>query len=637
MGPRRTTILLAATTRLLAAVLAATPARADERPGPAAPAAAPGAPVAPVASATHGIAMHGDLKYPPGFAHFDYVNPKAPKGGRVRQAAVGTFDSFNPFLVRGNPAAGLSRTWDTLLVSSADEPFSEYGLLAEKVETPPDRSSVTFTLRPQARWHDGRPVTADDVLWSFETLRAKGQPFYRAYWEGVAKAEKLSDRVVRFTFKPGQNRELPLILGQLVVLPKHWWATREFDKTTLEPPLGSGPYRIESFDAGRRVVFRRVPDYWGRELPVNVGRDNFDEIVVDYYRDDTVELEAFKAGEYDVRPENSSKAWATAYDFPAVREGLVKKEEIPHDRPAGMQAFVFNARRPLFRDRRVREALGLAFDFEWSNRTLFFGQYRRSRSFFDNSELAATGLPGPGEVAVLEPLRGKVPDEVFTTEFRPPATDGSGNNREQLKRAVELLREAGWKVDPATKKLVDGNGEPMRFEILLVSPLFERVALPWAKNLERLGIAATVRTVDSAQYRRRLDDFDFDVVVGNFPQSSSPGNEQRSFWGSAFADKAGSDNLIGLRDPAVDALVEQVVSAPDRKSLVDRTRALDRVLQWGHWVVPQWHSPVDRVAWWDLLGQPSKVPTQGYQLDAWWVDPSKAEALAKRRGKSATP
>lgn len=637
MGPRRTTILLAATTRLLAAVLAATPVRADERPGAAAPAAAPGAPVAPVASATHGIAMHGDLKYPPGFAHFDYVNPKAPKGGRVRQAAVGTFDSFNPFLVRGNPAAGLSRTWDTLLVSSADEPFSEYGLLAEKVETPPDRSSVTFTLRPQARWHDGRPVTADDVLWSFETLRAKGQPFYRAYWEGVAKAEKLSDRVVRFTFKPGQNRELPLILGQLVVLPKHWWATREFDKTTLEPPLGSGPYRIESFDAGRRVVFRRVPDYWGRELPVNVGRDNFDEIVVDYYRDDTVELEAFKAGEYDVRPENSSKAWATAYDFPAVREGLVKKEEIPHDRPAGMQAFVFNARRPLFRDRRVREALGLAFDFEWSNRTLFFGQYRRSRSFFDNSELAATGLPGPGEVAVLEPLRGKVPDEVFTTEFRPPATDGSGNNREQLKRAVELLREAGWKVDPATKKLVDGNGEPMRFEILLVSPLFERVALPWAKNLERLGITATVRTVDSAQYRRRLDDFDFDVVVGNFPQSSSPGNEQRSFWGSAFADKAGSDNLIGLRDPAVDALVEQVVSAPDRKSLVDRTRALDRVLQWGHWVVPQWHSPVDRVAWWDLLGQPSKVPTQGYQLDAWWVDPSKAEALAKRRGKSATP
>lgn len=620
-----------------AAVPPTTPTDAAAAPSAAtaSPVAAPEAPTRAVGG--HGIAMHGDLKYPPGFAHFDYVNPQAPKGGRVRQAAVGTFDSFNPFIVRGNPAAGLSRVWDTLMVSSADEPFSEYGLLAEKVETPPDRSSVTFTLRPQAKWHDGKPVTADDVLWSFETLRTKGQPFYRAYYDGVAKAEKLAERVIRFTFKPGQNRELPLILGQLVVLPRHWWEKREFEKTSLEPPLGSGAYRVAGVDAGRRVTLQRVADYWGRDLPVNVGRDNFDTVILDYYRDDTVELEAFKAGEYDFRPENSSKAWATAYDFPAMREGLVKKEEIPHSRPAGMQAFVFNARRRLFADRRVREALGLVFDFEWSNRTLFYGQYKRTRSFFDNSELAAAGLPGPGESAVLEPLRGKVPDEVFTTAYGPPVTDGSGNNREQLRRAVELLSAAGWKIDPATKKLVDAKGEPFAFEILLVSPLFERVALPWAKNLERLGVTANVRTVDSAQYRRRLDDFDFDVVVGNFPQSTSPGNEQRSFWGSSFADRPGSDNLIGLRDPAVDQLVEQVVAAPDRGSLVDRTRALDRVLQWGQWVVPQWHSPVDRVAYWDLFGQPSRVPAQGFQLDTWWVDPAKAEALAKRRGKSAPP
>ncbi|MEW6268473.1 MAG: extracellular solute-binding protein [Thermodesulfobacteriota bacterium] len=579
----------------------------------------------------HGIAMHGDLKYGPDFRHFDYVDPDAPKGGRVKQATIGTFDSFNPFIVRGNPASGIGQIYDTLMTSSADEPFSEYGLLVEKVEMPEDRSWVAFTLREGARWHDGKPVTPDDVLFSFETLRSKGQPFYRAYYGNVDEVEKTGPRTVKFTFKPGENRELPLILGQLVVLPKHWWQGKEFDKTSLEPPLGSGPYKVKSFEPGRRILYERVEDYWGEKLPVNVGRNNFDEIEVDYYRDDTVELEAFKAGEYDFRLENSAKAWATSYDTPAVRSGLIRKEQIPHERPAGMQGFAFNARRPKFQDPRVRRALGYAFDFEWSNRNLFYDQYTRTRSYFDNSELAAKGLPSAAELAILEPYRGKVPEEVFTEAYEPPKTDGSGDVRQNLRTAAKLLEEAGWKIDPKTRKLTNASGETMRFTILLVTPLFERIALPFVKNLERLGVDADVRTVDTAQYRRLLDQFDYDVIVANWPQSSSPGNEQRSFWGSAYADKQGSQNYVGIEDPTVDALVEAIIAAPDRQSLIDRVRALDRVLQWGHWVVPQWHIPYDRVAYWDKFGRPSVVPEQGVQIDAWWIDPAKVKAVEEKK------
>ena len=579
----------------------------------------------------HGIAMHGDLKYGPDFKSFGYVNPDAPKGGRLKQAAVGTFDSFNPFIVRGNPAAGIGQIYDTLMTASADEPFSEYGLLVEKVEMPQDRSGVSFTLRPEARWHDGKPVTPEDVIFSFETLRTKGQPFYRAYYGNVDKVEKTGERTVKFTFKPGENRELPLILGQLVVLPKHWWASRDFDKTSLEAPLGSGPYKVKSFEPGRRIVYERVKDYWGAKLPVNAGRNNFDEIEIDFYRDDTVELEAFKAGEYDFRLENSAKAWATAYDVPAIKTGLMRKEDIANKRPVGMQAWAFNSRRPLFKDPRVRQALGYAFDFEWSNQNLFYGQYKRTRSFFDNSELAATGLPSPAELAVLEPHRGKIPAEVFTTAYEPPSTDGKGDMRPNLKKAAELLTQAGWKIDPKSRKLVNDKGEEMRFTLLLVSPAFERIALPFVKNLERLGVTAEVRTVDSAQYRRLLDEFDFDVIVGNWPQSSSPGNEQRSFWGSAYADKQGSQNYLGIADPAVDALIEAVIAAPDRQALVDRTRALDRVLQWGQWVIPQWHLGSDRVAYWDKFGRPTVVPDQGVQIDTWWIDPEKAKSLEAKK------
>jgi microcin C transport system substrate-binding protein len=579
----------------------------------------------------HGIAMHGDLKYGPDFTHFDYTNPDAPKGGELRLYGLGTFDSFNPFIIKGNPDDGSTRIYETLMVSSADEPFSEYGLLAESVETPADRSWVIFTLRPQARWHDGQPITADDVIWSFETLRSKGQPVYRAYYAGVETVEKVGERAVKFTFKPGENRELPLILGQLTVLPKHYWAQRDFAATTLDPPLGSGPYKIDTFEPGRWSTYRRVDDYWGKDLPVNRGRNNVDTIRYDYYRDMTVALEALKANAYDLRIEASSKEWATAFDVPAVRDGLLKKEEIKNDRPAGMQGFAFNLRRPLFQDRRVRQALGYGLDFEWSNRTLFYGQYTRARSYFDNSELAANGVPQGLELQALEPFRGKVPDEVFTTEYQPPVTDGSGNMRDNLRKAAELFKAAGWVIDPQAKKLVNAQGQPFEFEILLYDPAYERVTLPYIKNLERLGVTARVRTVDPSQYKKRTDDFDFDMVIDRWLQSLSPGNEQRSYWGSAYADQPGSPNVPGLKDPVVDALIEQIVAAPDRAALVARARALDRVLQWGFYVVPQYYIAYDRVAYWDKFGRPAVTPSQGVQFDTWWVDPEKQAALATKR------
>jgi len=579
----------------------------------------------------HGIAMHGDLKYGPDFTHFDYANPDAPKGGELRLGGVGGFDSFNPFIIKGNPDDGAGRIYETLLVASADEPFSEYGLLAETVETPADRSWVAFTLRPQARWHDGQPISADDVIWTFETLRTKGRPFYRAYYANVAKVEKIGERTVKFTFKPGENRELPLIVGQLPVLPKHYWEGRDFEASTLEPPLGSAAYKIGKFEPGRWSIYERVPDYWGKDLAVNRGRDNFDTIRHDYYRDMTVELEALKAGAYDVHPEASSKEWATAYDVPAVRNGQLIKGEFKNGNPTGMQGYAFNTRRPLFQDRRVRQALGYALDFEWSNRTLFYGQYTRNRSYFDNSELAANGVPQGAELAALEPFRGKVPDEVFTTEYQPPMTDGSGNMRDNLRKAVELLKAAGWNIDPSSKKLVNAQGQPFEFEILLLDPVYERITLPFVKNLERLGVTARVRTVDTSQFKKRMDDYDFDVVIDRWLETLSPGNAQRTYWGSASADQPGSRNSIGIKDPVIDALVEQVVAAPDRASLVARVHALDRVLQWNFYVIPNWYIAYDRIAYWDKFGRPDVIPVQGVQIDTWWIDPAKAAALAAAR------
>jgi microcin C transport system substrate-binding protein len=470
-------------------------------------------------------------------------------------------------------------------------------------------------------------------MWTFETLKTKGQPFYRSYYANVAKVEKVGQRKVKFSFSPGDNRELPLILGQLPVLSKAHWSRRDFEKTTLEPPLGSGAYKIESFEAGRSIVYRRVKDYWGAKLPVKVGTDNFDTIRYDYYRDINVAIEAFKAGQYDLRLENVAKNWATAYTGPAVARGMIKKEEIKHEVPTGMQGFVFNTRRPAFQDARVRRALGYAFDFEWTNKNLFYGAYTRTKSYFSNSELASSGLPGPDELAVLEPLRGKVPDEVFTKEHKPPVTDGSGNIRDGAREALRLLGEAGWTVKGG--KLVNPRGEPLAFEILIDDPTWERIVLPFVKNLERLGVAARVRTVDAAQYQKRIDEYDFDMVVSVWRQSLSPGNEQRDFWGSDAAKTPGTRNLAGIRDPGVDRLIELLIQAPDRQALVARTRALDRVLLWGFYVIPHFHLQAFRAAYWDRFARPAVAPKYAFGFDTWWIDPKKDAALQRWKGEAS--
>jgi microcin C transport system substrate-binding protein len=581
---------------------------------------------------SHAFAMHGDVKYGPDFKHFDYADPNAIKGGEVKMEAPGqTFDTFNPFTLRGVPAAGSNSIYDSLMAPSADEPFTEYCLLCETIEMPENRSWVIFNLRPEARWHDGKPVTADDVVWTFDTLKTKGHPRYRAYYASVVKAEKLGERKVRFTFAPGENRELPGIVGQLTVLPRHYWEGKDFEKTTLDVPLGSGPYKIDTFEAGRFVAIRRVPDYWGAKLAVNVGQNNYDIIRYEYFRDRTVSLEAFKAGAYDLRVENQALAWATRYDSPARAAGLYKLDELPTHVTTGMQGFAMNIRRPIFQDRRVRQALGYAFDFEWSNKNLFNGAYTRTRSYFDNSELAATGLPSADELKLLEPLRGQIPDEVFTKEYQPPQTDGSGNWRDNQRIATRLLSEAGWKV--VNQKLVDPQGKQMSFEILLNSPQFERIVLPYVENLKRLGIDARIRTVDTAQYQRREDEFDFDMTVDVFAQSESPGNEQRDYWGSASADVTGSRNTVGIKSKAIDTLVDAIISAPDRAALVTATRALDRVLQWEYYVIPNWHSRVARIAYWDRFARPKELSKYGYLGSTWWVDPQKDAALRQKRGQ----
>ncbi|MBF0249776.1 MAG: ABC transporter substrate-binding protein [Alphaproteobacteria bacterium] len=584
------------------------------------------------APSRHGLAMHGTVKYGPDFKHFDYVNPDAPKGGTIRYGAEASFDSLNGFIAKGESAAGLGMLYDSLLASSADEPFSAYGLLAERFEMPDDRSWVTFHLRPEARWHDGKPVTAEDVKWTFETLTTKGDPSYRFYYADVDRVEVVDERTVTFVFKPTENRELPLIVGQMSILPKHYWDGRDFERTTLEPPLGSGAYRIATFEAGQFIEYERVGDYWGRGVPVNVGMNNFARIRYDYFRDANVLVEGFKGGVIDFRAENNSKIWATGYDMPEIERGMLKKETIGHQRPQGMQGYVFNTRRDQFNDPRVRQALAHAFDFEWSNKNLFYGQYTRSRSYFDNSELAATGLPSAAELEILEPYRGRVPDDVFTKAYAPPATDGDGRIRANLKIADDLLKAAGWTIK-GKDRVNETTGQTLAFEILLVSPAFERITLPYVKNLERLGVQARVRTIDSAQYIERVRTFDFDMLVTSWGQSLSPGNEQRNFWGSSSAVEPGGRNYAGIRDAVVDELVEKVISAPDREALVNRVRALDRVLQWGHYVVPHWHIPYDRVIYWNKFSRPETVPMQGAQIGAWWYDETKAQALAKARGK----
>lgn len=578
----------------------------------------------------HAIAMHGEPKYPPDFSHFDYVNPDAPKGGTIRMGVEGSFDSFNPFVARGSAASGSSMPFESLLTGSDDEPFTMYGLIAESIEYPPDRSWIKFNLRPEARWHDGEPITPEDVIFSLEALKEQGAPFFRYYYRDITSAEKTGTRQVKMTFSDAVNLELPLIAGQMPILPKHWWAEREFGRGSLDPPLGSGPYRIGRFEAGRFVELERVEDYWGQDLPARRGQYNFDRIRYDYFFDITALREALKSGTLDYRNENQAKAWAVDYDIPATRRGHLRMEEFEHDRPAGLQAFVINNRRPLFRDPLVRKALTLAFDFEWTNRNLFFGQYERSPSYFTNSEMAAVEPPTEAELAILEPFRGRVPDEVFSEVYRPPVSDGSGWTRGNLLRALELLEEAGWVV--RDMQLVnEETGQPFRFEFLLRSKPFERIVLPYRRNLQRLGIDMRVRLVDDSQFINRVRSFDFDMIVGGWGQSESPGNEQRDYWTSTAAERPGSRNHAGMSDPAIDELVELLIAAPDRESLVLHARALDRVLQWNHFVVPNWHVPYDRILFWDRFGFPMPPPRSGTSITHWWLDAEKAERLERER------
>ncbi len=573
------------------------------------------------------IAMHGSLKYKPDYTHFDYTNPGAPKGGTLRQHAIGTFDSLNPFVVKGTTVAGMaflgqSMVYDSLMEQSYDEPFSMYGLLAETIERPADNSWVAFNLRPEAKWADGKPVTADDVVWSFNTVMEKGAPFFKAYYGDVTKVEATSPRRVKFTFGHNDNAELPLILSQLAILPRHYWTSegRDFATSALTTPLGNGPYKMGKVVAGRSVEYIRDPEYWGKDLPVNKGRHNFERVTYDYYKDANVALEAFFAGEYDYRTENTAKLWETAYDAPAVKSGDIIKEVIPHTRPQGLQGFIYNIRKPVFADVKVRKALDYAFDFEWSNKQFAYDSYKRTDSFFENSDLAAPAGPPTGrELEILEKYRGKIPDDVFTTRYVPPATKGDGNNRDNLRTAMQLLDEAGYRLGKDGIRVND-KGQRLTFEIIDSNPMFERWILPFVANLKKIGVQASFRVLDPAQYQNRMTNYDFDMTVLPIGQSDSPGNEQRDFWGSEKAGIPGARNYIGIKDPVVDEIIELIIKAQNREELVAYTHALDRILLAGHYVIPQWHSDNWKVAYWKKLAHPKTLSGLTPAVaDTWWV------------------
>ena len=583
---------------------------------------------------SHAIAMHGEPKYNNNFLNLDYVNPNAPKGGKVVYSSTGTYDTFNPFTLKGTAVAGIGNLYESLTTSTSDEPFTEYGLIAETIEWPDDRSWVAFKIRKEAKWHDGKKITPEDVIWTFNTLIEKGHPFYKYYYGDVVEVKKIDNLTVRFNFKGNTNLELPLILGQLPVLPKHYWENRNFEETTLEIPVGSGPYRIDSFDPGRSITYSRNENYWGSNLAIKKGTDNFGQIKYEYYKDRGIEREAFKSGEIDFFSENSSKEWATSYDIPAVKKNLIIKELIKHENPQGMQGFAFNIRKNIFKDIKVRKALTYAFDFEWTNNNLFYDAYIRTDSFFENSELSSYGIPQGKEFNLLQNLKldndKLIPKDVYIREFKPPKTDGSGFIRKELSQATKLLKESGWKIKEG-KLFKEDTQEYFKFEILLVSPAFERIVLPFKKNLEKLGIEANIRTVDSSQYQQRLETFDFDMVVSTFRQSLSPGNEQRDFWGSNAADTNGSRNIIGIKNIAIDKLIERVISAKDRNDLIVATRALDRVLLWNYYVIPQWHISSYRVLNWDIFGKPKVKPKYSLGANTWWINQNKFETIQLNR------
>ncbi|MEN6585834.1 MAG: extracellular solute-binding protein, partial [Sulfuricella sp.] len=535
------------------------------------------------------------------------ANADAPKRASLTLSAVGNFDSLNPFLLKGIAAVGITDlVFETLMEQSLDEPFSQYGLLARDVALASDRLSVTYQLDPRARFSDGSPVLAEDVKFSFDTLKSQlAQPQYRFYWADIKRAVVVDERTVRFDFAQ-VNPELHLLTGQIPIFSHRWGEGKPFDKIVTDSPLGSGPYRVEEVQLGKKISFRRNPGYWAKDLNTRRGMFNYDRVAFIYYKDSTVQLEAFKAGEFDFVAVSNSKQWARDYRGPKFSQGLIRKAELKHSNNAGMQGFVFNIRRDIFKDKRVRQAIGLALDFEWSNKNLFYGQYQRCNSYFSNSELASSGVPQGDELKLLEPYRDRLPPEVFTRPWQPPTTNPPGSLRANLRQAKSLLAQAGWTYRDGA--LRNARGEPLEFEILLAEKGFERIVGPFARNLARLGIQASYRTVDIALYQRRSDTFDFDMMVQAFPESQSPGNEQMNLWHSSAADKEGSNNVIGIKDPIVDAMVEKVVYAPDRKALVTATHALDRVLLNGDYLVPNWFTPTHRVAYWDKFGFPKQLP-----------------------------
>jgi microcin C transport system substrate-binding protein len=587
----------------------------------------------------HGLSMFGNLKYPADFKRYDYVNPDAPKGGMIRQSASGTFDNFNVVIdgLKGSLAGGVNLIYESLMVEPYDEVASMYCGLAEQVTHPEDRSFVKFRLRKDARWHDGQPITADDVVYSFDAFK-QHSAMQRAYYRHVAKAEKTGDNEVTFTFDTAGNRELPSIVGQLTVLPKHWWEgtdpqghKRDITATTLEVPLGSGPYRIKEFSAGRSLTLERVKQYWGDKIPVSVGMNNFDQIRYDYFRDDTISLEAFKADQLDWINERSANSWATRYDFPAVRDHRVIKEKFPVANIGRMQGYVFNLRRPLFADVRLRRAFNYAYDFEEMNRQLSFGEYQRDKSYFDGTELASSGLPQGLELQLLETVRDKVPPEVFTKPYENPVGGNPEAVRSNLREATRLLKQAGFEIRDT--KLVGPDGKPVSVEFLSQDPAEERGILFYKPNLERLGITVNVRTVDDVQYQNRLRNFDFDIVTNVWPQSLSPGNEQRDYFGSQAADRPGAQNIGGIKNPAVDALIERVIFAKDRDEQVAACKAMDRVLLWNFYLVPQFIANYQRSARWDRFSHFEPLPKYGITgfPTLWWWD---AEKAAKTGGRS---
>jgi len=571
----------------------------------------------------HGLSAFGELKYGPDFKHFDYVNPNAPKGGRLSSTGTGgtkTFDSFNSFILKGDAAQGLGYLFDSLMTRALDEPDAVYSLVASSGDIAPDGRSVVFKMRPEAKFADGTPVTADDVVFSFNALKEKGHPMYSLSLRDVVKAEALDAHTVRYEFKGDLIRDLPLTVAELPILSKAFYTEQPFDQSSLKKPLGSGPYVIGDYKPGTFVSYKRRPDYWAKDLPVNVGRFNFDEIRYEYYRDRTLELEGLKSAAFDYREEFTSVDWATAYDVPAVRDGRLQRLITPDGRPSGAQGFFINTRREQFKDKRVRQALDLAFDFEWSNNKLFYNLYKRTQSFFENSDLKATGLPSAEELKLLEPFRDQLPPEVFGEPYTPPVTDGTGRNRENLQRANKLLTEAGY----------GPGGKPLNVEILSFEEGFNRIINPYVDNLKRIGINASLRQVDPAQYERRIKSFDFDMAIQRYALRLTPGVEVKSYWGSEAAAIDGSFNLAGIKDPVVDALMTKMVEAKSRDELTVAARALDRVLRAGHYWVPQWYKASHNAAFWDMYGRPEVKPAyDDGVIETWWYDADKAAKLKR--------